>query len=97
MGLLGLFLGMRVRLTKKIKAPELVQEATGEVVGIVFHQQERFGHPSSTSRGPAPGHECWQRGWVKCDNLPLRVGIRFDGCTAGSGARFPWRVSYRAS
>ena len=31
MGMLPLFLGMRVRLTRKICAPELVQEATGEV------------------------------------------------------------------
>ena len=90
MGMLGLFLGMRVRLTKEIKAPELVQEASGEVVGIVFHLKERFGDPGSTSRGPAAGHECWQRGWVKCDNLPSRVEIRFDGCTADyTGLRRP--------
>ena len=77
MGMLGLFLGMRVRLTKKIKAPELVQEATGEIVGIVFHPRERFGHPSSTSKRPAEGHECWGRGWVRCDYLLLRVEVRF--------------------
>ena len=29
-GMLGLYIGMRVRLTKKIYAPEIVQEATGE-------------------------------------------------------------------
>ena len=40
MGMLGVYVGMRVRLTKKIVAPEVVQEATGEVVGIVFHDLE---------------------------------------------------------
>ena len=40
MAMLPLFLGMRVKLTKKIAAPELVQEASGEVVGIVLHDEE---------------------------------------------------------
>ena len=33
-GMFGSFLGMRVRLTKKVLSPELVQEATGEIVGL---------------------------------------------------------------
>ena len=44
-GMLGLYTGMRVRLTKKIKEPELVQEATGEVIDLNFHPEERFWSP----------------------------------------------------
>ena len=44
-GTLGIFLGMRVRLTKKVLGPQLVQEASGENVGIVFHPEECFGNP----------------------------------------------------
>ncbi|CAK0803316.1 unnamed protein product [Prorocentrum cordatum] len=42
-GMCAAYLGMRGRLTKKVMGPELVQEATGEVVGIRFHPRERFG------------------------------------------------------
>ena len=42
MGFLGVYLGMRVRITKKLLPPMIVQEATGEVVGIVFHPKEKF-------------------------------------------------------
>ena len=80
-GMVGIYLGMRGRLTKKVYPPVLVQEATFEVVGIVPHSSERYGHPSSTSLMPAENHECWKRGWVKCDYLPLRIEVRFDGCT----------------
>ena len=80
-GMVGIYLGMRGRLTKKVYPPLLVQEATFEVVGIVPHSSERYGHPSSTSLMPAENHECWKRGWVKCDYLPLRIEVRFDGCT----------------
>ena len=79
MGMLGAFLGMRGRLKKKTLPPELVQEATCEVVGIVFHPKERFGHPGSSNLRPADEHECWQRGWVRCDYLPLHIEVRFDG------------------
>ncbi len=81
MGMLGAFLGMRGRLKKKTLPPELVQEATCEVVGIVFHPKERFGHPGSSNLRPADEHECWQRGWVRCDYLPLHIEVRFDGET----------------
>ena len=81
MGMLGIFIGMRVRLTKKVLPPEIVQEATGEVVGLVFHPMEKFGggHGSSNRR-PADDHPCWQVGHVKCDFLPLYVEVRWDGC-----------------
>ena len=80
-GILGVFGGMRVRLTKKVMGPEIVQEATGEVVDIAFHPEERFGDPASTSLRPADTHECWERGWVVCDRLPLHVAVRWDDCT----------------
>ena len=78
-GVLGLYFGMRVRLTKKLLGPELVQEATGEVVGFKFHPNERFGHPASTNLRPCDSHECWQRGWVRCDKLPVHIEVRWDG------------------
>ena len=97
-GLLGMFsgfLGMRVRLKKKVLPPELVQEATGEIVGICFHPKERFGHPDSSNLRPAESHECWQRGWVICDFLPLYVEVRFDGLVedyTGLGKPGVWHV-----
>ena len=48
-GMLGLYVGMRVRLPKKIISPELVQEATGEVVDTNFHSEGRFGDPASNN------------------------------------------------
>ena len=81
MGLCGVYLGMRVRLTRKLMSPELVQEATGEVVDVVFDSRERFGHPASSPLRPADTHPCWERGWVRCDYLPKHVAVRFDGCT----------------
>lgn len=79
-GLLPLFLGMRVKLTKKLLAPELVQEASGEVVGIAFHDEEGFGRalPARAPAGPPASHPCWQRGWVMLDRLPKYVAVRFD-------------------
>ena len=66
MGMLGVYIGMRVRLTKKVLAPELVQDATGEMVGIAFHPQEKFsGGQSSSNLRPADEHPCWQVGHVK--------------------------------
>ena len=94
-GMLGLYVGMRVRLTKKILSPEIVQEATGEVINVVFHHQERFGHPASTPLRPSDLHECWTRGWVKCDRLPLYVEVRWDGCTedyTGLGKPGVWHL-----
>ena len=95
-GMLGLFAGMRVRLTKKVLGPELVQEATGEVVDIVFHPEERFGDPASSSARPADSHECWARGWVRCDRLPMHVEVRWDGCTTdytGLGKPGVWHLA----
>ena len=89
-GMCAAYLGMRGRLTKKVMGPELVQEATGEVVGIRFHPRERFGFAQNTGGGcekPSPDHPCWQRGFVVCEYLPVHLEIRWDGCTVG-----PWRA-----
>ena len=80
-GILLVYMGMRIRLTKKICAPDLVQEAVGTIVGIRFHTCEQFGHTASTRLGPAPTHPCWQIGWVQCTYLPLHIEIRFDDCS----------------
>ena len=77
-GMMAAYLGMRVKLTKPLMPPALVQEAAGEIVEIIFHPEERFGHPTSSNILPADTHECWQRGWVRCDRLPLHIGVRFD-------------------
>ena len=75
---------MRMKLTKKIMAPELVQECPGEVVGVAFHEAERFGgHGLAVGAAPAPppNHPCWERGWVLLDRLPLYVEFRVDEAT----------------
>ena len=81
MSVLLLFLGMRVKLTKKIMPPELVQEASGEIVRIAFHDDESFGHTRPRGQRllcPPKSHPCWQVGWVLCDRLPTYVAVRFD-------------------
>ena len=95
-GMPGFYIGMRVRLTKKILPPELVQEATGEVVGIVFHRDERFGYPGLSNLRPPNEHECWERGWVRCDFLPQYIEVRFDGIGedyTGLGKPGVWHVT----
>ena len=94
-GLLLVYMGMRVRLTKKMCPPDLVQEAVGIAVGIGFHDEERFGHPPSSPLRPADTHNCWERGWVLCDYLPNYVEILFDGCSrdyTGLGRPGVWFV-----
>ena len=95
-GMPGLYLGMRVRLTRKLLPPELVQEATGEVVGLALHLRERFGQPGAVANlRPPDDHACWTRAWVRCDHLPLYVEVRFDDCTedyAGPGKPGVWHA-----
>ena len=84
MGVFSFFMGMRMKLTKKIMAPLLVQECPGEVVGVAFHEAERFGgHGPAVGAPPAPppNHPCWERGWVLLDRLPLYVEFRVDEAT----------------
>ena len=60
MGILPCFLGMSYKLTKKIMAPELVQEAPLEAIDITFHDSETFGlgHTHNQNKGPPPDHPC---------------------------------------
>ena len=78
MSVFPFFHGMRMKLTKKIMAPELVQEAPGEVVGVRFHKDEAFGERVPASQ-PGPEHPCWSRGWVLLDHLPEFLEFRLDG------------------
>ena len=41
--MLPAFRGMRMKVTKKILAPDIVQEAPGELIDIAFHEHETFG------------------------------------------------------
>ena len=72
------FHGMRMKLTKKLLPPEVVQEAPGEVVGVQFNEYEAFGRHRPVSQ-PPPDHECWERGWVLLDYLPSYIEFRLDG------------------
>ena len=84
MGVFSSFMGMRMKLSKAIMAPLLVQECPGEVVGVAFHEAERFGgHGPAVGAPPAPPpiHRCWERGWVLLDRLPLYVEFRVDEAT----------------
>lgn len=75
------FFGMRMKLLKKLMAPELVQECPGECVGVAFHEEESFGwgRAKNARSGPPPDHPCWQKGHVLLDRLPLYVEMRVDG------------------
>jgi hypothetical protein len=77
-GVLGVFVGMRVVVKAKVLEPDVVTGATGEIVDIAFHPQERYGDPASGCARPADTHPCWDTGWVKCDRLPLHVAVRLD-------------------
>ena len=112
-GVLPWFMGMRIKLTKKIQPPELVQECPAEVIGVRFHPQECFGMPhlaSSTQDGMPPSeHECWSTGCVLLDRLPLYLEVRVIGSTTDyTGTSRPgvfflepvgdsWTLRYRLS
>ena len=84
MPLCPLFLGLRVKITKKLLPPEVVQEASGEIVDIAFHDDERFGEPikkQPINAFPHSAHPCWQVGYVLLDYLPRYVAVRLDDCT----------------
>ena len=83
-GLMSVFVffhGMRMKLTKKIMAPELVQECPGECVGVAFHEEESFGWGRARGVPVAPpsDHPCWQTGYVLLDRLPRYLEFRADG------------------
>jgi len=65
-GLVPLYVGMHVRLSKLIKAPFLVQNVSGVVVEIVFHPRERL--PSKEE----PEHP------LRLRFMPLGVLVQLD-------------------
>ena len=73
-------MGMRVRLTKKTCEPDLVQEATGDVVAIAFHPEERFGDPISSNIRPADSHTAGNADGSNATAFPFT--LRSGGTTA---------------
>ena len=80
MSFLPLHEGLRVKVTKKLLPPEIVQECPAEIVSFQFHPNERFGIPGGPAGGtaPSPEHRCWQRGYVRLDYLPTSVTLRIQ-------------------
>ena len=112
-GILAWFMGMRIKLTKKIQPPDLVQECPAEVIGVRFHPDECFGMPHSSAHShdgmPPAHHECWSTGCVLLDRLPLYLEVRVIGSTTDyTGTNRPgvfflepvgdsWTLRYRLS
>ena len=80
MSFLPLHIGLKVKVTKKLLPPEIVQECPAEIIAIQMHPNERFGIPGAPAGGsvPAPSHPCWQSGFVRLDYLPASVTIRIE-------------------
>ena len=80
MSFLPLHVGLKVKVTKKLLPPEIVQECPAEIIAIQMHPNERFGIPGAPAGGsvPAPSHPCWQSGFVRLDYLPASVTIRIE-------------------
>ena len=111
-GFCSLFIGMPVKVTHKLLPPDVVQEATGEILRIGFHEEEKFGFPTKFQKPgemPHPAHPCWKRGWVKLDLLPRWVEVRLHGSNVDyTGTKRPgvylveptnadWELPYQAS
>ena len=80
MSFLPLHLGLKVKVTKKLLPPEIVQECPAEVIAIQFHPNERFGVPGAPAGGgvPAGSHPCWETGYVRLDYLPASITLRIE-------------------
>ncbi len=76
-GLLGLYIGMPVRLMDKLTcaARGLVTEALGTVVGFQYHEDEFTGRGDDVED---PAHTSWRLGYVLLRYLPRAVLVRFD-------------------
>ncbi len=85
-----LHLGLRVKITKKLMAPELVQECPAEIVAIHVHPEERYGIPGCPPGMPQPpdGHSCWTEGVCRLDFLPGSVTLRVE---AGNFSLLGWK------
>ena len=77
---LPLHIGLKVKITKKLLPPEIVQECPCEVIGIQMHPNERFGSPGHApgQQVPHPGHSCWSTGYVRLDYLPAAIAVRVE-------------------
>ena len=77
---LPLHVGLKVKITKKLLPPEIVQECPCEVIGIQMHPNERFGSPGHApgQQVPDPGHSCWTTGYVRLDYLPAAIAVRVE-------------------
>ena len=75
-----LHVGLRVKITKKLMAPELVQECPAEIVAIHVHPEERYGIPGCPPglSQPPLGHPCWTEGICRLDYLPASITIRVE-------------------
>ena len=80
MAFVPLHVGLRVKITKKLMAPELVQEFPEEIVAIHVLPEERYGIPGCPPGLPQPprGHPCWTEGICRLDCLPASITIRVD-------------------
>ena len=78
-----LHVGLRVKITKKLMAPELVQECPAEIIAIQVHPEERYGIPGCPPGLPQPpaGHPCWTEGVCRLDFLPASVTLRVEAGT----------------
>ena len=74
MGLLPIHIGLRVRLTRKISAPQLVQEREGTVVGIEFRPADLQNKSLIAQAAKEHGH------WV-CKQLPHAVYVQIHDFT----------------
>ncbi len=80
MSFLPLHIGLQCKLTKKVMAPELVQECPCELLRINFHPEERFGIPgcpAGLSQPPA-NHPCWKQGYLLLDYMPQSLTLRVE-------------------
>ena len=74
MGMLGVYVGMRVRLDRKISQKHgLVQGAEGEVVGVVFNTKDDMKWLDN------PDAEEFRKGYCVLGHMPAGVQVKFDG------------------
>lgn len=75
-----LHVGLRVKITKKLMAPELVQECPAEIIAIHVHPEERYGIPGCPPglQQPPSGHPCWTEGVCRLDFLPASITLRVE-------------------
>jgi hypothetical protein len=77
LGMLPVFVGMRVRLTAKLSAKRrIMQDSVGTVVGVEFHPDEFRCHDAWNMDAQ---HEVYERGYVRLRYMPQCVYVRFDG------------------